>query len=105
MALVNGGILHYMVMKKFFKNLLRNRWSDFEIISQECSLGDPFQKLFAKFSSAQKHGSEELGLLALYRDMKKFLKNLRLRNCWSDFEIISQECSFGDPFQKLFAKF
>ena len=36
MALVNGGFLHYTDMKKFFKILvLRNRWSDFEIISQE----------------------------------------------------------------------
>ena len=36
MALVNGGFLLYTDMKKFFKNLvLRNRWSDFEIISQE----------------------------------------------------------------------
>ena len=36
MALVNGGFLHYTDMKKFLKNLLlRNRWSDFEIISQE----------------------------------------------------------------------
>ena len=87
--------------KQFLKNfLLRNCWSDFEIISQECSLGDPFQKLFVKFWSAQKHGS---GFLH-YRDMKKFLKNL-LRNCWSDFEIISQECSFGDPLQKVLAKF
>ena len=50
MALVNGGFSHYRSMKKFLKNLLlRNCWSDFEIISQECSLGDPFQKLFAKF--------------------------------------------------------
>ena len=50
MALVNGGFLHYKDMKKFFKNLLlRNCWSDFEIISQECALDDPFQKLFAKF--------------------------------------------------------
>ena len=106
MALVNWGFLHYMDMKKFLKNLLlRNRWSDFEIISQECSLGDPFQKLFAKFLSALKHGSHELGLLALCSDMKKFLKNLLLRNCWSDFKIISQECSLGDPFQKMFAKF
>ena len=49
-ALVNGNFLHYMDMKKFLKNLLlRNRWSDFGIISQECSLGDPFQNLFAKF--------------------------------------------------------
>ena len=61
MAPVNGGFLHYMDMKKFLKNLLlRNCWSDFEIISQECSLGDPFQKLLAR-----KHGSGECGLLAL----------------------------------------
>ena len=37
MALVNGSFLHYTDMKKFLKNLLlRNCWSDFEIISQEC---------------------------------------------------------------------
>ena len=37
MALVNGGFLHYTDMKKFLKSLLliRNRWSDFEIILQE----------------------------------------------------------------------
>ena len=36
MALVNGGFLHNTDMKKFLKNLLlRNRLSDFEIISQE----------------------------------------------------------------------
>ena len=67
MALVNGGFLHYMDMKKFLKNLLlQNRRSDFEIISQECSLGDPFQKLFAKILSVHKYGSGEWGLLALY---------------------------------------
>ena len=38
-------------------------------------------------------------------DMKKFLKNLLLRKCWSEFEIVSQEWSLGDLFQKLFAKF
>ena len=67
MALVNGGFLHYMDMKKFSKNLLlRNRSSDFKIISQECSLGDRFQTLFAKFLSIHKHVSGEWGLLALY---------------------------------------
>ena len=68
MALVNGGFLHYMDMKKFLKNLLlRNHWSDFEIISQECTLCDHFQKLFAKFLSVHKYGSGEWGLFALYR--------------------------------------
>ena len=52
--------------KQFFKNLLLwNRWSDFRIISKESSLGDPFQKLSAKFWSVHKHGSGEWGLLAL----------------------------------------
>ena len=32
-------------------------------------------------------------------DMKKFLKYL-LRNCWSEFGIISQSCFLCDPFQK-----
>ena len=34
------------------------------------------------------------GGFLLYRDMKKFLKNLVLGNRWSDFEIISQESGF-----------
>ena len=39
MALVNGGFSHFTDMKKFLKNLvLRNCWSDFEIISHESDL-------------------------------------------------------------------
>ena len=67
MAVVNGGFLHYTDMKKFLKNLLRNRRSDFEIISQEYFLVYPFQKLFAKFRSVNKHSSGDWGLHALYR--------------------------------------
>ena len=104
MALVNGGFSHYRDMKKFLKNLLQNCRSDFEIIPQKCFFGDPFQKLLAKFWSVYKYVSCEWGFL-YYMDMKKFLKNFFLQNRLSDFEIISQECSFGDPFQKLFAKF
>ena len=37
-------------VKQFFKNpLLWNRWSDFEIISQVCSLGDPFGNCLQNF--------------------------------------------------------
>ena len=32
---MNGDFLQYTDMKKFLKNLLRNRWSDFEITLQE----------------------------------------------------------------------
>ena len=69
MALVNGSFFNYMDMKKFLKNLLlQNQLSDSEIISLECFLGDPFQKLFAK------HGCSEWGLLVLYRH-EEILKN------------------------------
>ena len=99
MALVNGDFLHYMDMLIFLKNFfLQNRWSDFEIISQECSLGDPFQKLFAKFLSVCKYGSGEWGLFALNRHEEIHVcivqKNLVLRNHCSDFEIIPQESGF-----------
>ena len=75
MALVNGDFLHYRDMKKFLKNFfLQNHLSDFEIISQECSLGDPFQKVFTKFRFLHKHGSGEWGLLAP-QGHEKILKN------------------------------
>ena len=77
MALVNGGFLHYMDMKKFIKNLLRNRWSDFEIISQECSLGDPFQYCSRKFDPSLNMALGN-GVFFHYTDKKKFLKNLPL---------------------------
>ena len=91
-------------MKKFIKNLLRNRWFDFEIISQECSLVDPFQRLSQNFDPSINMALVN-GSFLHYMDLKKFLKNLLLRNCWSDFEIISQECSLCDPFQKCLQNF
>ena len=48
---------------------------------------------FTKFLSVLKHGAGEWGFLH-YTDMKKFLKNLLLRNRRSDFEIILQESGF-----------
>ena len=103
-ALVNGGFVHYRDMKKFLKNHLRNCRSDFEIILQECSFGDPFQKFSQNFDPSINTALVNGGF-SHYRDMKKFLKNLLFQNCWSDFEKISQEYSLSDPFQKLFAKF
>ena len=44
MALVNGGFLHYNDIEEILKKtlFLKNCLSDFEIISEKCSLGDPF---------------------------------------------------------------
>ena len=80
--------------------------SDFEIISQKCPLDNSFQKLFAKFDPSTNMALMN-GCFLCYRssDMKKFIKNLLLRNRLLDFEIISQECYLCDPFQKLIAAF
>ena len=89
MALVNGGFLHYMDMKKFLKNFfLQNRLSDFEIISQECSWCDSFKKLMAKLWSVHKYGSGECGLFALYRHEeihKKSCSQKPLVRFWNNF--------------------
>ena len=54
-------------MNKLLKNhILQNCWSDFEIISQKCSLSYLSQKLLGKFGSVIKHGFSEWGLLSLY---------------------------------------
>ena len=90
--------------KQFFKNpLLWNRWSDFEIISQEYSLGDPFQKLFAKVWYVHKHGSCKWGLLALYgyEQILKKSSQKPLVRFWNNFKGMF----LGDPLQKLFAKY
>ena len=92
MALVNGGFLHYMDMKKFLKNFfLQNRLSDFEIISQECALGDPFQNCSQNFDLSINMALVNGGFLLHVCIVQK---NLVLRNHWSDFEIISQESGF-----------
>ena len=85
MALVNWGFFHSMDMKKFLKNLLWNHWSDFEIISQEYSLGDPFKKLFVTFWSVYKHGSGEWGLFTLYRHEEIFKSQKLLVRFWNNF--------------------
>ena len=73
MAVVNGGFLHYMDMKKFLKNFfLQSRLSDFEIISQECSLGDLFQNCSQNFDLSIDMALVNEGFLH-YTDMKKFM--------------------------------
>ena len=104
-ALVNGSTLHYTDMKKFLQNLLlRNRWSEFKIISKDCSLCDPFKKLFAKFWSVEKHCRSWGGFLHCGHS-KKCFKILLLWNHMSDFEIIHRNVPWVTLFKKMFAKF
>ena len=44
------------------------------------------------------------GLFSLYIYIEN-LKNLLLRNHWTDFHILLQKCNFGDPLPRLFKPF
>ena len=65
----------YIIYIENFKNLLvRNHWTDFNIILQKCSFGDPLPRLFKPFGFVKKHGCQGAGLIFpiyLYRKLKK----------------------------------
>ena len=105
MAARGRGLFSPYIYIENFKNLLvRNHWTDFNIILQKCSFDDPLPRLFKPFGFVKKHGRQGAGLIFpiyLYRK----LKNLLVRNHWTDFNIILQKCSFGDPLPRLFKPF
>ena len=105
MAARGRGLFSVYLCVENFKNLLvRNHWTDFNIILQKCSFGDSLLRLFKPFGFVKKHGRQGAGLIFpiyLYRK----LKNLLVRNHWTDFHILLQKCSFGDPLTRLFKPF
>ena len=51
-------------LTKNLKNLLvRNHQTDFHIILQKCSFGDPLPRLFKLFEFVKKHGCQGAGLI------------------------------------------
>ena len=92
-------------LTKNLKNLLvRNHWTDFNIILQKCSFGHPLPRLFKPFGFVKNMAARRRGLFSLYIYIENF-KNLLVRNHWTDFHIILQKCSFGDPLPRLFKPF
>ena len=92
-------------LTKNFKNLLvRNHWTDLHIILQKCSFGDPLPRLFKPFGFIKNMAARGRGLFSLYINIENF-KNLLVRFQWTDFNIILQKCSFGDPLPRLFKPF
>ena len=91
-------------LTKNLKNLVRNQLTDFNIILQKCSFGDPLPRLFKPFGFVKKHGRQGRGLFSLYIYIENS-KNLHVRNQWTDFYIILQKCSFRDPLPRLFKPF
>ena len=105
MAARGRGLVFIYIYIENFKNLLvRNHWTDFNIILQKCFFDDLLPRLFKSFGFVKKHGPRGQGLFSLYIYIENF-KNLLVRNHWTDFNIILQKCSFGDSLPRLFKPF
>ena len=63
----------YIYIENFKKNLLvRNHWTNFNIILQICSFGNSLPRLFKPFGFIKKHGRQGVGLIFpiyLYRNL------------------------------------
>ena len=106
MAARGRGLFSLYIYIENFKNLLvRNHWTDFDIILQKCSFGDPLPRLFKPFVFVKKHGHQRAGLIFPDIICIENFKNLLVRNHWTNFDIILQKCSFGDPLPRLFKPF
>ena len=62
------------------------------ILYQDCS---------SHLDSSKNMAARGRGLFSLYIYIENF-KNLLVRNHWTDFNIILQECLFGDPVPRSF---
>ena len=96
------GLFSLSIYIENFQNLLvRNHWTDFNMILQKCSFGDPLPKLFKPYGFVKNMAARGLGLISQYIYIDN-VKNLLVRNHWTDFHIILQKCFFGDPLPRLF---
>ena len=76
MAARGQGLFSLYIYIENFKNLLvRNHWTDFNIILQKCSFGDPLPRLFKPFGFVKKHGRQGRGLFSLYIYIENFKKS------------------------------
>ena len=65
-------VSQYISIENFKNLLVRNHWTDFNIILRKCSFGDPLPRLFKPFGFVKKHGRQGAGLIFpiyLYRKL------------------------------------
>ena len=64
MAARGRGLFSLYIFVENFKNLLvRNHWTDFHILLQECSFDNSLPRLFKPFGFVKKHGRQGAGLI------------------------------------------
>ena len=106
MAARGRGLFSLYIYIESLKNLLvGSRRTDFHIILQKCSFGNRLPRLFKPFGFVKKKWPPGAGAYFPYIIYTENFKNLLVRNHWTDFHIILQKCSFGDPQSRLFKPF
>ena len=102
MAVRGRGLFSLYIYIENFKNLLvRNHWTDFNIILQNVPLVILYQDCSSHLDSSKNMAVRGRGLFSLYIYKENF-KYVLVRNHWTDFNTILQKCSFGDPLPRLF---
>ena len=98
------GLFFLHIYTENLKNLLvRNCLTSFCIIWQKCSFGDPLSScsIYHNMSKSTATKGRDWFTFLIYL-CRKTLKNLLVRNHWTDFNIIWQKCSFGHPLPRLY---
>ena len=70
-------------------------------LGRNVSLVTFYKDCSSRHDSLKNMAARGRGLFSLYIYIEKF-KNLLVRNHWTDFNIILQKYSFGDPLDRLF---
>ena len=102
----------FIYIENFKIFLVRNHWTDFNIILWKCSFSDPFQDCSSHLDLSKTTAARGRGLFSLYIYIEKF-KNLLVRNHWTDFYIylgknvslviLYQDCSSRHDLSKNMA--
>ena len=96
------GLIFPIYLYRKLKNLLvRNQWTDFNITWQECFFGDPLPRLFKLSWSSKNMAARGWAYFSLYVYIKK-IKNLLVRNRWTELNVAWQECCFCNPLPGRF---
>ena len=89
-------------LTKNSKNLLaRNHWTISIKFCRNVPLVILYQDCSSHLDSSKNMAARGRGLFSLYIYIENF-KNLLVRNHWTNFNIILQKCSLGDPLPRLF---
>ena len=92
----------YIYIENLKNLLVRNHWTDFNIILQKCSFGDYICSSHLDLSKNM--AARGRGSFYLYIYIEN-LKNLLVRNHWTNCYIILQKYSFGDSVPRMFKPF